>query len=714
LEPDAADLAAKLKHIQSHPDEAKARGSRAAVAVRNNYGWDGIVEKITDRLRHIASSAKTQSPAPKKIAQIELPPVARLGHLGPAREALGRKQYRAAWDLAAAALKVRPFHPEAWLILADSARGAGARTQADRCLAIGRKLAPNWKPFQSSARKKTRHAGKAPVNWPAVPELPDAPRLTVCLIVKNEEKFLGCCLQSVQGLAQQIVVVDTGSTDRTVDIAREFNAEVHAFPWNDDFSAARNEALKYAAGDWVLTVDADEELLPEHRETILQEMKADGVIGYRIPIINQGREDEGCGYVPRLFRNAPGLCFIGRIHEQVFSSLEARAQEWGLENRLGRSVLLHHGYSKEMVDCRGKKERNLRLLKLAVEELPGELNLMMNLGLELIRSGKLDAGLEKYREAFNKMSEMPADQVTPEFRESLLTQFTRHLLGAGRFNEIVELWRQPYPQASGLTASQHFMLGVARMELKQHAGAADEMRQCLTKRFQPALSPVNPEILHSGPHHCLAVSLAGLGQDAEAEKAFRDALAADPKSRAVRSDFAKFQFLHGRRLEALKLANELVAEDGRDLAMWLFGGEIALSDPEFLEFAQEWTGQAVKHFPEDSAVLLQHAEALMLAGHAAGALPLWTRASFPESARHLAALTLCELLQGACRRYFPAGAEKQVSQEFLRWYRRLIKFNAQSTVKQINERLEDLRSILPSAVGTLSAAMKKAEVAMAI
>jgi tetratricopeptide (TPR) repeat protein len=258
------------------------------------------------------------------------------------------------------------------------------------------------------------------------------------------------------------------------------------------------------------------------------------------------------------------------------------------------------------------------------------------------------------------------------------------------------------------------MLGLAQMELKQPAAAAEQMRQCLAKRRQPALSPINKEILKAGPHHCLALSLAALGQQAEAEQAFRDALGEDAKLRPVRFDFAKFQFQQGRPLEALKLANELVAESCQDVQTWLLGGQIALSQPDFLEFAQDWTGEAMKHFPEDSAILLQRAEALTLNQQAALALPLWTKAHSPDSARHLAALTLCELLAGECRRRFAPPTEPMVSQEFLKWYRRLIKFKARSVVNNINEKLDDLQAVLPGVVKVLGAAMKQAEATMAV
>jgi GT2 family glycosyltransferase/tetratricopeptide (TPR) repeat protein len=706
LEPDVSDLAAKLKEVRNKPDEAKARGRCGAVIARGNYSWDRVAAQVKTRLQQIAE--QTTLPAVKPDIKVELPATALIGYMGPARQALNHKQYREAWNLAAESLKSRPFHPEAWSILAESAHAAGATAPAKRCQEILAKLAPNWKPLHSSGKKKSR-AGKVPTAWPSVPEISKSPRLSVCLIVKNEEQFIEQCLRSVRDIAHQIVVVDTGSTDRTVEIAKKFDAEIHSFAWTEDFSAARNEALKYATGDWILSLDADEELMPEHRQTIAEEMQAANVLGYRLPITNFGREDEGCGYVPRLFRNAPGLFFVGRVHEQVFSSIEVRAHEWGMKNSLGRTALLHHGYKKEIVESRDKVARNLRLLKLAVEELPGDPNLVMNLGLELIRSGQFEEGLEQYQEALRLISQLRPGEVTPEFREALLTQLSKHLLSAGRSNEVVELWQQPFAQVAEPTASQHFLLGGAYLDLKQNELAADQLRQCLKKRGKPALSPVISEVLKAGPNHCLAVALVGLGQDAEAEKHFRAALQEDPQSRPARLDFAKFQSKHGQPLDALKLLTGLVDEEPKDIPAWLLGGEIALSQPEFLEFAGNWTSEAVKNFADDCAIALQRAEALTLSGQTAAALPVWTRAGSPGSARHFAALTLCEVLGGNCQRKFSPGQEKAVSQEFLKWYRRLISYRASTSIKAINEKLEDFQAIVPTAVQALSVAMKQAE-----
>ncbi|MFC1618615.1 glycosyltransferase family 2 protein, partial [Candidatus Neomarinimicrobiota bacterium] len=90
--------------------------------------------------------------------------------------------------------------------------------------------------------------------------------LSVCMIVRNEARMLPGCLNSLTGVADQIVVIDTGSEDDTAKIARSFGAQVYDFPWGDDFAAARNESIRHASGDWILWIDADERLLPSSIE----------------------------------------------------------------------------------------------------------------------------------------------------------------------------------------------------------------------------------------------------------------------------------------------------------------------------------------------------------------------------------------------------------------------------------------------------------------
>ena len=611
-----------------------------------------------------------------------------------------------------AALKHRPFHPEAYLLLAEIAQAAQEPGAARSCAEFARHIAPEFRAAKNFLKGK--FYGHAKHDWLVLPEEIGKHKserrhhLSVCLIVKNEEQFLDQCLKSVKGLADQIVVVDTGSTDRTVEIAKEHGAQVHSFAWCDDFSAARNVALEHATGDWILMLDADEELPSEHYGALRKLLRTDSVMAWRLPIIDVGREDEGCCYVPRLFRNAPGLFYVGRIHEQVFGSLEARRQEWGLENRLGDAALRHHGYRPDVVKDRNKIERNLRLLEKAVAESPDDPNLVMNHGLELTRSGSLDAGVEQYQRAFEILSRQPAGTVVPELREMLLTQMSTHLMAQKWFNEIVRVLASPLAAAGGLTASLHFTLGLAYFELKQFSEAAGQMRQCLAKRNQPALAPINQEIRKAGPHHCLALCLDQMGETDAAAEEFRLAIEADPQSRSVRCDHARFLAAHERQADALNLLFALANEKPSEAQVWLQGGQLALSRPEFLEVALDWTTEAARNLPDDPAVVQQQAEALMLAGRSDEALPLWRRGSPAADDVVAAALVICETVAGQNQLAPVSLAEVAVSREFVKWYQKLLQFSARQLVEALNANVETLEKVLPTAAHILADALAEA------
>jgi tetratricopeptide (TPR) repeat protein len=302
---------------------------------------------------------------------------------------------------------------------------------------------------------------------------------------------------------------------------------------------------------------------------------------------------------------------------------------------------------------------------------------------------------------------LPPSEVTPELRETLLTQLTSHLLAAKCFDDIVKLWQAPVAKAAEMTASNHFGLGLAYFELKRPAEAAEHMRQCVAKRGRPVLTPVNKTILKSAPNHCLALALMALRQAAAAEDAFLAALAEEPQSRSVRFDFARFQVEGNQPLEALKLLNQLVADDPGELRVWQFGAQIALGRPEFVEFARDWTGEAFKNCSQDPTIILQRAEALLLNQDVEQALPLWIKAHSPKSARHLAALVLCECVTGICGRSFSPADEPLVSQEFQKWYLRLINSRANSLVYQLNESMEKVRLVLPTFTTVLERATSR-------
>ncbi|HEX7569799.1 MAG TPA: glycosyltransferase [Verrucomicrobiae bacterium] len=710
LEPDLAALGEMMRRAFANPGEARERGRLASRHARQNWSWQNSAAIAAQRIRELAASpgvpAANLKPAPVAA-------VAHLGRLDEARELFAQKNLPAAWAAAVTAVSRRPFHPEALLLLAEIALAAGDGKTAKLCAQRARDFAPGWQPAKQFLSKPLK--GDAKLDWlnpSAILHPPSSPRLSVCLVVKNEEKFLAQCLKSVRGLAAQIIVVDTGSTDRTVEIAKEFGAEIYSFPWCDDFAAARNAALEHATGDWILTLDADEELPAAQHSALLADLKKADALAHRLPLVNAGQND-GRSFVPRLFRNAPGVYYFGRVHEQVFPSLLPHCKNWGLKTALGTAEILHHGYTKEMVRDRNKIGRNLKLLRLALAENPSDVNLVMNFGLELVRSDNLAGGVEQYREAFRLMSAQKTGDVVPELREVLLTQFTSQLYKIRAHAEVVEILNSPLARQGGLTASLHLALGLAHFELKQFSEAADQMRQCLVKRKQPALSPINTDIHTAAPQHGLALCLAKLGDAAGADKAFQAALAEPGGAEAVKLDFAKFLTAQNRFVEALHQLHEIVAQNPRQAAAWRLGGEIALARAELLEFARDWTGEAVRALPENHDLAGQRAEALLLSGDPAAALALWEEIwNRDRSARTLAALILCETAESPTTHAPEEGADElAASRAFIEWYQKLIAVRSPALVARVNEQLEKLARALPTAAQMLESALTEAETA---
>jgi glycosyltransferase involved in cell wall biosynthesis len=170
------------------------------------------------------------------------------------------------------------------------------------------------------------------------------------MIVKNEEARLAHCLGSVKPLVEEIIIIDTGSTDSTIDIAKGFGAQIHSFNWCDDFAAARNESLKYCRGDWVFVMDADEAIDPLDYEKIINACTHPTADAYNLVSRNYTTTaistSQDSGAVPntsyysegkdlpfyadnpclRLAKNFDGLSYTGRIHESLGQSLLANGK----------------------------------------------------------------------------------------------------------------------------------------------------------------------------------------------------------------------------------------------------------------------------------------------------------------------------------------------------------------------------------------------------
>lgn len=197
------------------------------------------------------------------------------------------------------------------------------------------------------------------------------PSISLCMICKDEEELLPGCLESIADAVSEIVIVDTGSTDGTIEIARSFNARVIEADWTD-FSTARNQALDAAGGDWVLSLDADEELIVDAPGR-LRELAASGSAdAFSVRVVNVVEMSEYVDfnrspqiYLSRLFKRA-GARWVNPIHENiVLPDPAATAAAEGVD-------ILHYGYLENILTSRGKRERNYYLLEKWLRDQPDD------------------------------------------------------------------------------------------------------------------------------------------------------------------------------------------------------------------------------------------------------------------------------------------------------------------------------------------------------
>jgi glycosyltransferase involved in cell wall biosynthesis len=195
-------------------------------------------------------------------------------------------------------------------------------------------------------------------------------QLSLCMIVRNEERNLPSCLDSVRGLARELIVVDTGSTDATPQIAARYGAEVVPFDFTIvDFAAARNRALACARGRWILMLDADETLAPTSVPAIERLVALDENAGYFLERHNHssGSEKSTTDYVVRLFPNRPNYRYRGRVHETVDVSIES-----GGGRLLKTDISIDHNFSSDREARRRKNRWYVEILKEEIAAHPDD------------------------------------------------------------------------------------------------------------------------------------------------------------------------------------------------------------------------------------------------------------------------------------------------------------------------------------------------------
>jgi glycosyltransferase involved in cell wall biosynthesis len=244
------------------------------------------------------------------------------------------------------------------------------------------------------------------------------PTLSVAMIVRNEGEFLEECLTGLSSLADELVIVDTGSTDDTRRIAEAFTPHVYDYPWSDDFSAARNVSLRQCHGDYIFVLDADERILPGDVARVRNLIKDAPRAAFQFLTMNFTNTESLEGFVPsvgaeyargfrgwfpsikiRLFPNDPHIFFEGVVHERV----EPSVRRAGLSTRYADIPILHFPHLRNAAAQREKIQRYLALARVKVQQHPDSAEAFEELGHAALEAGEWVEALRAYQAAVRLM-----------------------------------------------------------------------------------------------------------------------------------------------------------------------------------------------------------------------------------------------------------------------------------------------------------------------
>jgi tetratricopeptide (TPR) repeat protein len=313
------------------------------------------------------------------------------------------------------------------------------------------------------------------------------------MIVRNEAANLPGCLASVKDVVDELIVLDTGSTDETVAIAQSFGAQVPQFAWCNDFSAARNASLQYATGDWILVLDADERLTAEVVLPMQQAMQQAEAL-----VVNLVRQEVGAiqspySLVSRLFRRHPEVQFSRPYHALVDDSvaqLLEREPQWQVLN-LPQVAIQHYGYAPGVIADRQK----LQTAKAAMEEYwlahPDDAYVCSKLGAVYLQLGELAHGVDLLKRGLRAIGQSSTPVLSPQASFAPI---------------LYEL---------------HYHLGIAYNRLQQPGPAEQHYRAAIQL---PIL-----DCLKLGAYNNLGSLLQAKGDWAGAQAAYERCLAIDPQ-----------------------------------------------------------------------------------------------------------------------------------------------------------------------------------------
>ncbi|RLS54825.1 MAG: glycosyltransferase [Planctomycetota bacterium] len=355
--------------------------------------------------------------------------------------------------------------------------------------------------------------------------IPNETKVSLCMIVRDNAGTIRPCLESIRPWVDEMIVVDTGSTDQTPQICREMGAQVHHWAWRDDFSAARNESLRYARGEWIFWMDSDDTIPEDAGRKLRALVDQDhdlSILGYVMQVHCPGRGPDDLTVVDhiKLFRNRPDLQFEFRIHEQIIPAIRRAGGEVAWTD----IYVVHSGSDQSPEAQNRKRERDFRILQKEIDERPDHPFALFNIGMT-------HADARQYEQAihFLKRCVEASGPEESHLRKAyaLLVSSLANLNRAEEASAACQRGLDRFPQDKELLFRQ--------ATLDQNQGrlalAAAGYRRLLTEQSDRHFASIDEGIDGYKARHNLAMVLEELGEWKEACETWREVTREKPSYR---------------------------------------------------------------------------------------------------------------------------------------------------------------------------------------
>jgi tetratricopeptide (TPR) repeat protein len=415
------------------------------------------------------------------------------------------------------------------------------------------------------------------------------------MIARDNQATIAPALESIKPWVDEMIVVDTGSKDDTAKIAKRLGARVYHFPWCDDFSAARNESLKYASGQWIFWMDSDDTIDANNgRQLRLLTRQAQGfsILGFVVQVHCPGAGADGemdltvVDHV-KLFRNLPDIRFDGRIHEQILPAIRR------LEGEVAWSDLfvVHSGYDHSPVGQEKKKERDLKLLHLEEKERGNHPFTLFNLGMTYNDLGEYDKAIEYLKRCIQHSGNEESHlRKAYAFLVYAFSQSGDRELARGACEEGLRLFQDDL--------ELEFRKALLLHEAGQLNESASIYHSVLNHKGERHISSVDRGIRSFKTRQNLAVVYCDMGDLGRAEEQWRLIVDEVPHYRPGWRGLGEALLAQGKLQEAANLAQRLLGDARLRCIGILLQAELSERKGDFISARAEFE-RVVHEFPED-------------------------------------------------------------------------------------------------------------------